>query len=63
MLNIDKTATFFIDITFFNESRSILGMLGSLLDSGNYLSFLLIFYSAIDSGNEIAYPILHCIKW
>jgi len=42
-LKIDITANFFIDINLFNERRSVMGTLGSLWESANYLPFVLIF--------------------
>ena len=42
VLKIDITASFFIDINLFNESRSVIGTLGSLWDSGAWLAFILI---------------------
>ena len=42
MLKIDITANFFIDINLFNEKRSVLGTLQSLLESAHYLPFILI---------------------
>ena len=42
VLKIDITASFFIDINLFDESRSVIGTLQSLWQSGNYFPFLLI---------------------
>jgi uncharacterized paraquat-inducible protein A len=47
MLKIDITANFFIDINLFNEKRSVIGTLQTLLESSNYLPFLLIFLFGI----------------
>jgi paraquat-inducible protein A len=47
MLKIDITASFFIDINLFNETRSVLGTLRSLWESANYIPFLLIFLFGI----------------
>lgn len=43
VLKIDITASLFIEINLFNESRSVIGTLGSLWDSGAWLAFFLIF--------------------
>lgn len=42
MLKIDISAEFIISINLFNEKRSVLGTLQSLLSSGNYFPFFLI---------------------
>ena len=42
ILKIDITASFLIDINLFNEKRSIIGTVQSLLESGHYLPFFLI---------------------
>lgn len=47
MLKIDITANFIISINLFNEKRSVLGTLQTLLEGSNYLPFLLIFLFGI----------------
>ncbi|MBK7882609.1 MAG: paraquat-inducible protein A [Chitinophagaceae bacterium] len=43
MLEIDISKRLIINISLFNEKRSVLGTLQSLLGSSNYLPFILIF--------------------
>ena len=47
MLKIDISAHFIMEISLFNETRSIVGSLQSLLQSHNYLPFTLIFLFGI----------------
>jgi paraquat-inducible protein A len=47
MLQVDITARFIIEFNLFNESRSILGTLGKLWESGNDLPFFLILFFGI----------------
>jgi paraquat-inducible protein A len=54
MLQIDISAHFIVEIKFFRENRSIIGVLQSLWQSANYLPFLLIFVFGI---------IVPIVKW
>jgi len=47
MLKIDISAHFIMDISLFNERRSVVGSLQSLLQSADYFPFLLIFIFGI----------------
>ncbi len=42
MLQIDISAHFIVEIKLFKENRSIIGVLQSLWQSGNYLAYILI---------------------
>jgi uncharacterized paraquat-inducible protein A len=47
MLHIEINAHFIVDISLFNEDRSVIGTLESLWKSGNYWPFFLIFLFGI----------------
>jgi len=47
MLQIDISAHFIVEIKLFKENRSIIGLLHSLWQSGNYLPYILIFVFGI----------------
>ena len=47
MLHIDINAHFIVDISLFNEDRSVFGTLASLWKSANYWPFFLIFLFGI----------------
>ena len=47
VLHIDISAHFILDFNLFNEKRSVLGMLETLWNAGNYWPFILIFLFGI----------------
>ena len=47
MLHIEISAHFIVDLSLFNEDRSVIGTLQTLWHSGNYWPFLLIFLFGI----------------